>query len=291
MSDPTPHPATPSPSAALAPGSRHPIPVRRPGFDFGGPLPRHGIADNAVATHVFNGLNLVFPDGERFFIDAVRANLSDVDDPELARQVRGFFGQEARHAHEHERYFAALEAQGYEIRGFLRRFKGFIRFTTRWLPRGLRLAMTAGAEHYTATFGALALEDDLVTQAHPVLRDLIVWHATEEIEHKAVAWDVLQATHPSYALRVAGFALATLALFAWSAVATRMLLRQDLRAGRLTREELTAQRRALRGRDDAIVGQVRARVRDYFRRDFHPNQIDDLALAHRRLAELGLRTA
>ena len=51
----------------LAPGSRHAIPVRRPEFDFSGPLPRHGMAGNAVASHVFNGLNLVFPDGERFF--------------------------------------------------------------------------------------------------------------------------------------------------------------------------------------------------------------------------------
>jgi len=277
--------------ATLSPGSRHAIPVRRPDFDFTQALPRHGIAGNAVATHVFNGLNLVFPDGERFFIDAVRDHLPALEDPELARQVRGFFGQEARHAREHERYFEALEAQGYEIRGFLRRFHGFVRFSTRWLPRGLRLAMTAGAEHYTATFGGLALEDELVANAHPVVRDLIVWHATEEIEHKAVAWDVLQATHPSYALRVAGFVLASLALFGWSAAATRMLLRQDVRAGRLRPEELRAQREELRGRDDAVVGRVRQRIRDYLRRDFHPNQVDDLALAHRRLAEVGVGTA
>lgn len=276
---------------SIHPGSRHEIPVRRPGFVFGSDIPHHWLAGNAIATHVFNGLNLVFPDGERFFIDAVRSRLSRVEDPELRRQVRGFFGQEGRHAYEHERYFDALEAQGYQIRRFLSRFRRFARFTTRWLLAPLRLAMTAGAEHYTATLGGLAIEEDFIEQAHPTMRALIVWHATEEIEHKAVAFDVLKATHPSYALRVAGFALATLSLFAWSLAGTRMLIRQDLAAGRLTRDELRTMRRELRERRRRMARSGGRRVRDYLRRDFHPNQVDDLALAKQRLAELGLEPA
>jgi len=276
---------------ALHPGSRHEIAVRRPGFAFDEGIPRHWFAGNAVATHVFNGLNLVFPDGERFFIDSVRARLPRVADPELRRQVKGLFGQEGRHAHEHERYFETLEAQGYEIRTFLRRFQHFARWTRRWLPAPLRLAMTAGAEHYTATLGAHALEQDLVDQAHPTMRDLIVWHATEEIEHKAVAFDVLQATHPGLPLRVLGFALATLSLVGWTLAGTRMLLSQDLAAGRITRAELRALRRQLRDRERRASARVRGRIRDYLRRDFHPNQVDDLALARERLAALGLEAA
>lgn len=274
----------------LVPGSRHEIPVRRPGFRFDD-VPRHWLADNAIATHIFNGLNLVFPDGERFFIASVQARLARVQDPELKRQVRGFFGQEARHAHEHESYFQALEAQGYEIQTFLRRFRRFAQWTERWLPAPLRLAMTAGAEHYTATLGGHALEQDLIDQAHPTMRDLIAWHATEEIEHKAVAYDVLQATHPSYLLRVAGFLLATASLLGWTIFATRMLIKQDLAAGRVTPEQLKQMRHALREREQAGRERVRERIRDYFRRDFHPNQVDDLALAHQRLVELGLEPA
>ena len=278
-------------ASAPQPGSRHEIAVRRPDFPFDSAIPAHWLAANAVATHVFNGLNLVFPDGERFFIDAVRARMDRIEDPELRRQIRGFFGQEGRHAHEHERYFETLEAQGYEIESFLRRFRAFARWTTRWLPAPLRLSMTAGAEHYTATLGALALEDDFVEQAHPVMRDLIVWHATEEIEHKAVAYDVLQATHPSLLLRWTGFALATLSLVGWTVAGTRMLIRQDLTAGRLTREELRAMRSALRERQQRGTSRLRQRLRDYLRRDFHPNQVDDLALARERLAALGLEPA
>lgn len=276
---------------SLAPGSRHAIPVRRPGLDFDASIPKHWLAGNPVATHVFNGLNLVFPDGERFFIDAVRARMDRIDDPELSRQIRGFFGQEGRHAHEHERYFETLEAQGYRIDGFLRRFRAFVRWSTRWLPAPLRLSMTAGAEHYTATLGALALEEDFIDQAHPVMRDLIAWHATEEIEHKAVAFDVLRATHPGLLLRWLGFGLATLSLFGWTIAGTRMLIRQDLAAGRLTREQVREMRGALRERERRGAARVRQRIRDYLRRDFHPNDVDDLALAQRRLAELGLEPA
>jgi hypothetical protein len=270
----------------LHPGSRHRIPVRRPDFAFAVDIPRHWLAGNPVATHFFNGLNLVFPDGERFFIAAVRARLPRIQDPELRRQVQGFFGQEGWHAHEHERYFETLEAQGYRIRGFLRWFERFTRFTTRWLPAPLRLAITAGAEHYTATFGALALDEDLVDRAHPTMKSLIIWHATEEIEHKAVAFDVLRATHPSHALRVLGFLVATVELFGWSIAGAHMLLSQDLAAGRLTRQELRAARRDLRERRRLGSARLRSGIRAYLRRDFHPNQVDDLARAHQRLAGL-----
>ncbi|MCG8592614.1 MAG: metal-dependent hydrolase [Proteobacteria bacterium] len=271
----------------LAPGSRLEIPIRAPHFDFSD-VPHHWLAGNAVATHVFNGMNLVFPDGERFFIQAVREHLPQLEDEALVRQVRGFFGQEGRHAYEHERYFEALEAQGYDLEGFLRRFRGFMKTSERWLPASVRLSMTAGAEHYTATFGSLALEYAPLEKAHPSLRRLIAWHATEEIEHKAVAFDVLQATHPSYALRLLGFGLATVSLFGWTIAGTRMLLRQDRAAGRTTRAEVRRMRRALRRAGDLDVRRLLTRVADYLRRDFHPNDLDDLELAHAKLRELGL---
>jgi len=290
---PTPGEPRTSEGPHLHPGSRHAITVRRPELDFDASIPNFWLADNAVATHVFNGLNLLFPDGERFFIEAVRDCMASVHDAPLREQVRGFYGQEGRHAHEHERYFGCLEAQGYHVAPFLRRFRRFTKLASRWLPAPLRLSMTAGAEHYTALFGALAVSDEaLLEGAHPTMARLIVWHATEEIEHKAVAFDVLQATHPSYALRILGFALATLSLFGWSIAGTRMLVKQDLGSGRLSRARLTSMRRELREAEGGRGARsLRQGIRDYLRRDFHPNQADDLALAHRRLIEMDLRVS
>lgn len=266
----------------------HEIPVRKPDLDFDTTIPHHWFAGRALMSHIFNGFNLVFPDGERFFIRSVRDHLPRIADPELQRQVKGFFGQEAHHAAEHESYFDILEAQGYEIRPLLRRFRHFMAWSNRWMPARLRLAMTAGAEHYTATMGALAFEDPLLDDAHPTMHKLIIWHATEEIEHKAVAFDVLRATHPSYLLRMAGFALATLSLLGWATAGTRMLVRADLRAGRLDRATLRAERRELRARQREFGPKFLAQLRRYLRRDFHPNETDELPLAYQRLAEVGL---
>jgi predicted metal-dependent hydrolase len=273
---------------SLVPGSRHPIRVRNPRLGFDAGIPRHWLAGFAPATHLFNGMNLVFPEGERFFIRAVRDGLPGVRDEALCAQVQGFAGQEGRHAHEHQRYFDVLRGQGYEIDRFLSRFERFCAWSNRWTPAPLRLAITAGAEHYTATFGAFALDDPLLRSAHPVMRRLVVWHAAEEIEHKAVAFDVLRATHPAYALRILGFLIATVELFGWTIAGMRMLLRQDA----IPTRELRRQGRELRRRDGGRLPRMLwAGVRRYLRPGFHPNQSDELPLAYARMAEAGLDPA
>jgi len=268
--------------------SNHDIPVRKPGIEFDS-VPRYWLNNNIAATHFFNGLNLLFPDGERFFVKAVYDRLDRIDDPVLRAQAKGFAGQEGQHANQHEKYFAVLRRHGYQIDTFLRRFHKFFMLSNRLLPAPLRLSITAAAEHYTATFGANAIEDgELLASMDPAMRKLIVWHATEEIEHKAVAFDVLRATHPSYLLRILGFVIATLALFGWSIAGARMLIRQD----RVPRKLVEEHRRFMFERNDRrAVKKLRAAVLAYFRPSFHPNETDELEAARRRLAEEGLPVA
>src|ERR1700722_19895873 len=105
-------PTTASPSPVLRP--------RSPGVDLDAPVPRHWFGGNVVATHVVNGVNLLFPAGERFFVRSVNHYKDRVTDPLLRAQIKGFFAQEGRHAHEHERVFRLLADQGYDVDGFLR---------------------------------------------------------------------------------------------------------------------------------------------------------------------------
>ncbi len=264
---------------------RNEIPVRKVSLAFDEEIPRHWFGDNAMQTHIFNGLNLVFPDGERFFVRAVMDHLDKVDEPALREQIKGFAGQEGRHAHEHERYFTTLRGQGYRIDTFLGRFHKFTALSTKLLPASFRLAITAGAEHYTATLGAFTLENPRLKEAHPVMRKLIAWHAIEEIEHKAVAFDVLRAVNPSYLLRIGGFLFATVVLVAWALAGTRMLLRQD----GIPVEERRSMLRDLERRDRGAMRRAIVKgFKAYFGRDFHPNQTDDLAMAQAHLAEIGL---
>ena len=255
-------------------------------FPFGTAIPRHWFGGLAVPTHVTNGVNLLFPAGERFFVRSVKHYLHRfAHDPEMTDRIRGFFGQEGRHAHEHERFFEVLEAQGFEIRDFLRRYERFcFGVVEQRMSPALCLAVTAACEHFTAIMAENAFEDGILEQAHPVMRALLSWHAAEEIEHKAVAFDVLQAVHPSYALRLLGLACATALLGGWWLAAARMLLAQD----GITRAQVRRERSRMReARGGGIARRVFGRgIRAYLRRDFHPWQNQNLHLAQDYLAGL-----
>lgn len=268
-----------------APAPRRAIKVRAPKFDFDA-VPRHWLNGSAVATHLANGLNLLFPEGERFFVRSVHRYLSRIDDPELREAVRGFSQQEGRHANAHEKYFETLEKQGYEIRGFLRFYSWFTyKVMEDVAPPKLRLAATAAAEHFTATLAKGALGTPLFDAADPTMRALLCWHAVEEIEHKSVAFDVLKRVDPSRRLRLAGLYVSGTLLAAFGIGATAMLLRQD----RVPLSRIIREIRALGEHNpfgDRVYG---AAFRTYSQHGFHPDQeTEDRQLATAYLAQVGM---
>jgi uncharacterized protein len=262
---------------------------RSPRFDFEG-VPRRWFARSVIGTHLANGLNLLFPAGERFFVRSVRRYLDRIDDPQLREDIKGFSGQEGLHAYAHERYFEALERQGFDIRGFLRFYESFAYgFVEKLAPGELCLAATAACEHFTATMASNALAreaDGTMVVQDPTMRALFLWHAVEEIEHRAVAFDVLQRVNPSYELRVAGLAVATSMLFGlWMIAAGTLLVQDRARPDRLARE-LRARREFQSRHGGARFGPA---IRAYLRRDFHPLQetaCDELARAYAATAGL-----
>jgi predicted metal-dependent hydrolase len=263
------------------------ITVRKPDLDFSRPIERFYLSGNPVKTHFFNALNLLFPDGERFFVRAVHDYAREIDDAQLLRDMRAFAGQEGQHANQHQRFFEVLARQGYRTEAFLRYFARWARFGNR-LPRALRLSMTAGAEHYTASMAALVFEHDMLSDCDPTMRDLIHWHALEEIEHKHVAYDVLMKTHPyNYPLRILGFVIATLAIGTFTFFGVRMFLRQDGRARRIDRLGFLAARRALSdGKELAFRNALRGLLLRYLVPGFHPSHKDDRPLLERFTPEV-----
>jgi hypothetical protein len=249
-------------------------------------VPRRWFADLAVASHIVNGVNLLFPAGERFFVRSVHHYFDQIQDPLLREQVKGFFGQEGRHAQAHERFFEVMESQGYEIADFLATYEKlmYAGLEPRVSPE-LRLAVTVALEHYTAILAENVFREGLLDHAHPTMRGLLLWHAAEEIEHRSVAFDVLKAVAPGYALRMAGLAMATMALGGFWIAATAMLMKQDWDKGergaveafrKVDREGTIAQRVFLRG------------IKEYIRRDFHPSQNDVDGLASDYLKAIGI---
>ncbi len=257
-------------------------------------VPRHWFGGLAVPTHIANGVNLLFPAGERFFVRSVYHYLDRIEDPALRAAIKGFGGQEGRHAKAHEDFFDTLRAQGYDLDRFLRFYQWLsYQVVERVAPPSLRLATTAASEHFTAIMAEGAAMDPMLEHAHPAMRQLLQWHAAEELEHKAVAFDVLQQVAPSYPLRIAGLAIATGMLTSMWWLATLMLLRQDkvgLFSAWRTMREIRKQRP-----QEPICRRVFVRgIRAYLARDFHPDDNDNYHLAEvllQRAAAAGAEVA
>jgi predicted metal-dependent hydrolase len=173
------------------------MPVRR---DVKFNLPAERIADwhergGPQFTAFLNTFSIVLPVGERFFIDAVRAHRDRIADPQLKQAVTAFIGQEAMHGREHEEYNEALFAVSKVAPKFERLVGGLLGFLQRRTPPSVRLSATIALEHFTALLAAQVLENEpLSAGAEPRFAALWRWHALEETEHKAVAFDVWQAT-------------------------------------------------------------------------------------------------
>ncbi|MEX2208043.1 MAG: metal-dependent hydrolase [Myxococcota bacterium] len=266
--------------------ARSALQVRKPSFALGADLPRYWNGGDPFATHFLNALSSVFPDGEAFFVRSVQAYRDRIDDPGLQRAIQVFAGQEAQHSHQHDGHLALLVAQGYTALLRLNRMadKG-MRFANRHFPR-FALASTAATEHLTALLARRILRNgsEFTATMEPRMAALWRWHAVEEAEHKAVAYDVLQRVAPSRVLRAFALVLNTLALFVETLLRTFYMLGKD--GVLLRRDTFASGRRFLFG----SRGLLRGLGRDYaawFRRDFHPSEIDDRPLIEAWLAEGG----
>ncbi len=267
------------------------IKVRAMGFPFrDSGIPRHWFMGSPHLTHLSNALQLLFPKGEQFFIRSVKHYEAQITDPELKARIKGFYGQEGRHGHEHERFFKVLEEQGYEFEDFLAWYDDVaFQKLEKAFPPSMRLSVTAALEHFTAAMGRNALTSDFLDHAHPVIADLMRWHAAEEIEHKSVAFDVFQAVDGRYHVRVIGLALALIGLMRFWTQATKHFLREekklgtDLRAAaKAARENPRLQQEGERRRE-----MFKTAILEYLRPGFHPDQIDDYELARAYLASIG----
>lgn len=281
-------------STATRTGTAHKAPkikVRAMGFPFReAGIPRHWFMGSPHLTHLSNALQVLFPAGEQFFIRSVKHYEKQIEDPELRARIRGFYGQEGRHGHEHERFFKVLEEQGYELESFLEWYEdlAFGKLEKRVSP-AMRLAVTAALEHFTAAMGRNALTSDFLDEAHPIIGDLMRWHAAEEIEHKSVAFDVFMAVDGRYSVRVLGLFGALLGLTRFWAEGTKHFLREEAKMGTDLKAAAKAAREnpRLQLERKRRAEMFRNAVLEYLRPGFHPDDVDDYELARSYLESIG----
>jgi predicted metal-dependent hydrolase len=182
------------------------VPTRRISFEESlVDLPKHFAIDgDLILSHLAASLSSVFPDGEDFFVRSVRYYRDQITDPELKKQVAGFIGQEAIHGREHRALNDRLAQLGYPTKFFEKLTKKGLSIRERIAPASSNLAATAALEHFTATLAELVLTKAEVRElfGHDEVRNLFLWHALEESEHKAVAFDVYKAVGGTERMRV-----------------------------------------------------------------------------------------
>jgi predicted metal-dependent hydrolase len=274
--------STPSPRS----GQHAPLKVRRVRFSFPtGTRRRHFVDNDLVMSHFVAVLSALFPEGEDFFIRSVRNYRDQITDPALQKRVKGFIGQESTHKTQHRMLNERLQAMGYPTTRIDGHVKRLLNRLERIYSPEMALAGTAALEHYTATFAEVLLNSDelLALLDGSDVREILLWHAFEEAEHKAVAFDVYEAVGGTEHSRVRAMRLATVIFVIEMIIQTGRSLARDpatynpvrlLRSLNNFRKSPIFSRAALR------------RYASYTRSGFHPNDWDSTETLARWSSEL-----
>ncbi|WP_338561269.1 metal-dependent hydrolase [Acinetobacter sp. KS-LM10] len=231
---------------------------------------RHFFANSPVMSHVLTALSSTFPIGEQFFVHSVRNVRDKVTDQRLQAQIAAFIGQEAMHSKAHAEFNDAWRRDDYQLDNFqawLARRDEFIRTVH---PK-LQLAITCAFEHFTALLGGYILRHpELLSTLDEDAAKLWVWHAIEEIEHRAVAFDTYQAVYKDHKVRRSVMRSVTTGFASLTFYSASRLFIQDYKksvpkvSGNLYGIFLITK----------MFIQLVPEYLSYYKKDFHPSEID-----------------
>jgi predicted metal-dependent hydrolase len=230
---------------------------------------RYFYDNNPTATLFFAMLSAIFPPGELFFMDTVRHYRDRVTDPVLKAKISGFIGQEAIHTREHERLNELLKARGFDVMVAQKGVAAGLKLLEK-LPPSQQLACTTFMEHFTALLGEQLLNDEnFRSKADPEMIGLWQWHALEELEHKAVAYEVYELIGNSRTERLLSYPLVVAALLPPILGSWLWMVAKD---GQLLNwKENRRGLQLLLGRN-GFVTRILPRMGLFARKDFHPNR-------------------
>ena len=278
------------------------FPVRRMNFNFD-TVPEYWMGGNAGLTHFMTALSALFPAGEKFFIDSVRAvryHSMLKNNADLQKEISAFIGQEAMHTHEHVGFNASAQKFGHDVDALERHTDTVIQTTRKFMaklakPIGITqemvdLTTTTALEHFTATIASQLLTNSHIQElmTDDTMKTMWLWHAIEENEHKAVAYDVFKGVFGkglrAYALRTSSLVISMVILFFIQNYFLWRLLKQDKQ---LNLENLRMIYRYAYSPSKGIITGMGKEMLLYFNPNFHPNDSDTTTLLNTWKAKLG----
>jgi len=248
------------------------VPIRHIDFDFDtSKAPKYCWDNNAWGSAFILTFSAFIPAGERFVIDAVRDFRDQSKDPELRQRTTGLSDQEAAHSKMHTEFNNMYNTKGLPINRLAKLSeKIYLGFLLPRLPKKTTLAIAAGIEHVTAVMaeGSFGKNIESINKLEGVTRDFLVWHLMEELEHKSVAYDLYEEIDGGYVHRIFAFIFILaisipFGLYALSHILKTHGFSQGKSKNNIGKSYL---RKLISGSTSQYL--------DYFRRDFHPDDID-----------------
>jgi uncharacterized protein len=278
------------------------ITVRRIAFGHEKTMERHWFRGNPFMTHFMNSLHSVFPAGERYFVRSVKWFDKQIQDPGLKERVKAFIGQEIQHGMQHEKFLASLDKMGlegsawsdwYEKNAYRNNekpshesvwFDLLGKVIGKEAQERIGLSITAALEHYTASIAETVLKNrDLHDGMPEDMRQMFMWHAAEEIEHKSVAFDVFkEVAKGSYGERMLGFTFGSFYLLYYIGLGWGHYLMADKEMSKVS---LVPAMAASVPTYFKLITETLKSVLPYVRPDFHPDDSDNDLLAKEFFAE------
>lgn len=240
-------------------------------------IPRHWNGADPFKTRFFDAMSLTFPLGERYFISTVRPFKDTITSPQLKQQVKDFTRQEGQHGILHTQFNDLLKQQGLgQFLAFNNRFLDLkFKMQLKYWSKNFNLAYTAGAEHFTAILaGTFFARESIAAPFDKRMLALWTWHAIEEMEHRAVAFDVLtQVAKANYFTRIFGLIYFSIEYPVGILLSTHYFLKQDgfgffRRAGMMLRGMWWLFKPTRNGVFFPVIGYYLS----YFKPGFHPEQ-------------------
>lgn len=245
-------------------------------------LPREWLPGNPALSALIDFYSVVVPANEAFYMRTLAQCLRRIEDHDLLERGRAFIHQEAEHGVAHKRFWRVLDAHGYRYRRLERLVDAaMFRLTERIAPLSLRMSMVSCIEHINAFMAHEFLRQGILADAHPVARAMQEWHFAEEIEHKAVSFDVLRAVSPGYGMRLAGWLSTSVLFYMLMTVGMLLFLAQK---GALWRASTWRGLWRHFGPGHSMAWRTLGHLSAYLRPSFHPSQLDDRALAEAVIA-------
>jgi predicted metal-dependent hydrolase len=237
-----------------------------------------------VFTCIMNAVSVTTPEAEKFFISSVNAFRAQVQDTELKKRLGIFIGQEKWHTEAHNQLNAFIVESGFAIEKLAKIAKRDFLNAILHSPEDC-LALTAASEHYTAMLSSFLLKNQkIVSIIDPQFRKIWIQHSVEELEHKSVAFDLLNYLNIGYWTRVKGMVWATWNVSRHFAGGTLFFVSQN----KENRSAFLEILQFLFNWNNGFMWHFIPEFLAYFLPSFHPSQIDDEALVKKYILEYNL---